>query len=242
MVSTLQTGSGLLNIYTTGASSTTAVNTFWTTATNACGQSNGYSQQQQMALNQQQAAQQYGQLQQLGMQQQTPPLPPTPEQAEVVLTSRGYVVLKKMQRVAHHFPRGPLMRPLDPVEVTARVIDGYAIPRQAGEYLMPDGSVLIVDPYGNYRVEDHEAKVTYQACRVREFNRYINASDLLEQFVAAIGKHPLVDQSNVLKLPVEAFVNWLIVEAAKKDGDKLDGLPTVEEALLALPAPRAVAA
>jgi hypothetical protein len=65
---------------------------------------------------------------------------------------------------------------------------------------------------------------------VREFNPYISVSDLLEAFIGDAGKYG-VDQDNVLKLPVEAFINWLIRKAAEKDGDSVKGLPTVQQAL-----------
>lgn len=105
-----------------------------------------------------------------------------------------------------------------------------------GEYELPDGSTLVIDSTGNYKVLDENAKVVYRACRVREFNPYINASDLLEAFIKEVGKIDGVDQSEILRLPIEAFINWIILQAAKRDGDPLDGLPSVESAL-ALPGP-----
>lgn len=109
-------------------------------------------------------------------------------------------------------------------------------------YEMPDGSKLYIDDLGNYRVEDSKAKVTYRANRVREFNPYISASDLLEHFINEVGVMDGVDQNDVLRLPIEAFINWLILQAAKRDGDRIEGLPTVEQALpmLALPNPARV--
>ena len=52
----------------------------------------------------------------------------------------------------------------------------------------------------------------------REFNRYINASDLLEEFIEHMGKCG-VKQSEFLNLPIEVFINWLILRAAQRDGD-----------------------
>lgn len=114
---------------------------------------------------------------------------------------------------------------------------------QCGEsYDLPDGSKLLLDDLGNYRVEDAYAKVVYKASCVREFNPYINASDLLEHFIEAVGVLDGVDQGEILRLPIEAFINWLILQAAKRDGDCTRGLPTVEQALpppprLSLPSP-----
>lgn len=107
-------------------------------------------------------------------------------------------------------------------------------PRQLteGEYELPDGAKLVVDSSGSYQVLDETAKVVYRACRVREFNPYINASDLLEAFIREVGKLDGVDQSDVLGLPIEAFINWIVLQAAKRDGDSLDDLPSVEAALV----------
>lgn len=152
------------------------------------------------------------------------------------LESAGHAVLLKKQ---HAVKRGmPLwdMDRYDPVTGhTAAIHYGYALPEKEGDYLMPDGSTLKVDNYGNYQVLDQDSKVTYKANRIREFNPYVNASDLLEKFISYVGGLGLdVRQNEILKLPIEAFINWLILQAAAKDGDSLDGLPSVEKAL---PAP-----
>ena len=64
----------------------------------------------------------------------------------------------------------------------------------------------------------------------REFNRYINASDLLEEFIRFLGEHK-VRQGEVLKLPIDLFVKWLILRACEQDGEE----PNVT---LQLPPPR----
>lgn len=124
-----------------------------------------------------------------------------------LLTIRGYKVLPQ-----HHD---------DPV---AFALDSV------GEYRLPDGTRISVNGDGNFQLDDKDAKVVYKANRIREFNPYVNASDLLERFIEEAGRLG-VEQTRMLKLPVEAFINWLIREAAKKDGDKLDGLPLLEDAL-----------
>lgn len=87
-------------------------------------------------------------------------------------------------------------------------------------YRLPDGSRIEIDAKGNYNVIDKDARVVYQACRIRAFNRFLNASELLEQFISDLA--PLgVKQDQVLKVPVEAFINWLILKAAAADGDEL---------------------
>jgi len=99
------------------------------------------------------------------------------------------------------------------------------------QYELPDGALLDIDDLGNYKIQDQHAKVIYRANRVREFNRYLNASDLLEAFIDDVGKLDGVDQTQVLRLPIEAFINWLILQAATKDGDPTDHLPSVAAAL-----------
>jgi hypothetical protein len=86
------------------------------------------------------------------------------------------------------------------------------------DYRLPDGSLLSIDGSGNYKIEDKDAKVTYKANRVREFSPHINASDMLADFVKYVGSLG-VKQSEVLGLPLELFVNWLIIEAAERDQD-----------------------
>lgn len=64
----------------------------------------------------------------------------------------------------------------------------------------------------------------------REFNKYINASDLLEEFIAYLGTEH-VRQGEVLKLPMDLFVKWLIIRACEQDGEEPD-------VILQLPAPK----
>lgn len=89
-------------------------------------------------------------------------------------------------------------------------------------YRLPDGSMLNIDDAGNYQIEDKDAKVTYKANRVREFSPHLNASDMLAQFVKYVGSLG-VKQSEVLGLPLELFINWLIIEAAERDQDPVPG-------------------
>ena len=62
------------------------------------------------------------------------------------------------------------------------------------------------------------------------FNRYVNASDLLEEFIRFLGDEG-VRQAEVMGLPVELFVKWLIIKACEHDGEE----PNVT---LQLPAPK----
>lgn len=87
-------------------------------------------------------------------------------------------------------------------------------------YDLPDGAKLIVDDLGNYHIEDAAAKVTYKANRIREFSPHLNASDLVAQFLGYAGKLGVL-RDDVLKLPIDLFISWLIIEAAERDDDPL---------------------
>lgn len=102
---------------------------------------------------------------------------------------------------------------------TLWVSDDVHTALRAGQtYRLPDGSKIEIDADGNYQVLDEDARVIHKACRIRAFNRFLNASELLEQFIGDLA--PLgVKQSEVLKIPVEAFINWLIYKAAEADGE-----------------------
>lgn len=86
---------------------------------------------------------------------------------------------------------------------------------------LPDGSKLCIDFNGNYEIVDHKAKVTYKSNNIREFNKYVSSSDVLEAFIKDVGKLG-VKQSEVFSLPIELFINWLIIRAAEKDGEVVE--------------------
>lgn len=53
----------------------------------------------------------------------------------------------------------------------------------------------------------------------KEFNKYINGSDLLEEFIAFLGSEG-VRQGEVMALPLELFIKWLIIRAAEVDQEE----------------------
>jgi hypothetical protein len=91
----------------------------------------------------------------------------------------------------------------------------------------PDGTIIEIDINGNIKIIDDNAKIVYKASRFREFNKYINASDLLEEFIRFSGSLG-VRQSEVLNIPIELFINWLILKAAEQDGEPLNDMPQIE--------------
>lgn len=52
----------------------------------------------------------------------------------------------------------------------------------------------------------------------REFNRYVNASDLLEEFISDMARLGMT-QAQFLALPINAFITWLVLKAAQADGE-----------------------
>lgn len=51
----------------------------------------------------------------------------------------------------------------------------------------------------------------------RILNKYLTASDLLESFIADVGRLG-AKQGDILNIPIELFVNWLVCKAAEEDG------------------------
>jgi hypothetical protein len=82
---------------------------------------------------------------------------------------------------------------------------------------LPDGARLSVESDGSYSIDDSDAKVTYRAAS-RDFNSFINASDKLEKFIEFCGSLN-VKQDEMLNIPVKHFIAWLVVEAARADGE-----------------------
>ncbi len=89
------------------------------------------------------------------------------------------------------------------------------------EIYLKDGTHIVIDREQNLRIRDENSKVIYKSNRVREFNRFINASDLLEEFIKEMGELG-ARQGDVLDTPINVFIHWLIYRAAKQDGDMVD--------------------
>jgi len=91
-----------------------------------------------------------------------------------------------------------------------------------GEVEFPDGSILKINKDGSFKIDDKDSKVIYKANNIREFNRYINASDLLEEFIRFLGEEFNIRQNQIMDVPINVFIEWLIVQAAIKDGDEYE--------------------
>jgi hypothetical protein len=126
-----------------------------------------------------------------------------------------------------HF--NPSIRLTPDLKGRPQILGGY-------EYALPDGAILKVDAQGNYYIEDDQAQVTYKANRNRDFSTYLNASDMLAEFVKYLGTIG-TKRGEALQLPIEMFVRWLVIEAATRDGDPVEEEPITRGEVIELVQP-----
>ena len=101
-----------------------------------------------------------------------------------------------------------------PLTPAIRVADG-----NEAKIELPDGTRIEVEKDGSFKIIDDDAKVIYRARRIREFNPYLNASDMLEEFIRYLGSMG-VRQRDLKTLPIELFIKWLIIRAAEADEEE----------------------
>lgn len=89
---------------------------------------------------------------------------------------------------------------------------------QAARFVFPDGMEVRLDADGRIEVHTQTARRIYAANNHRDFNPYLNASDLLARFVEFLGILG-VRQRDMASIPLPLFINWLVIEAAAADGD-----------------------
>lgn len=119
----------------------------------------------------------------------------------------------------------------DIIKAPTQYVDGDIEVQPHSTLKLPDGSEVNVDGHGNFTIADKNAVITYKGSNVREFNKHINASDLLEGFIKDLGDLG-VKQGEVLDVPIELFINWLIFQAAEQDGDDApDDVPLLKSSV-----------
>lgn len=103
---------------------------------------------------------------------------------------------------------------------SVRVRGGRVSNQESFSLDLPDGSVFHFDR-GKYRIEDANAKITYAANRSRDFNRFVNASDLVAEFIEFAAKTAggPDEPADILKLPLDLFIAFLIVRASEQDSE-----------------------
>lgn len=86
-------------------------------------------------------------------------------------------------------------------------------------YSVPYGTTSVSYPQFNYNSSDWYDFERERQPPPREFNRYVNGSDLLEEFIGWLGTQG-VRQSEFMALPIELFIKWLIVRACEEDHEE----------------------
>lgn len=86
----------------------------------------------------------------------------------------------------------------------------------ACEIQLPDGTTIHVSDTGSFQIDDKNAKVVYKANRARDFNRFINVSDRIEEFFDFCGEQKL-EADEMMELPMKLFIGWLVLKAAEAD-------------------------
>lgn len=139
-----------------------------------------------------------------------------PETKKMYINQRKAMVggdVRLQGRGTIHTEEGPELK-IDYHGRLLKVVEGREL-----EISLPDGSRLLLDKHGNFVIRDEDAQVTYQANRNRAFNPFVNAGDRIADFIEYVGTIPGVRREDVSQLPLQLFVNWLIIEAAERDGD-----------------------
>lgn len=88
-------------------------------------------------------------------------------------------------------------------------------------FTLPNGVRIKLHPDDSIEIDESDGKQLYKAASIREFNKYLNASDLLEEFVLFCSKEKMT-RKDFSELPISLFIYWLIVKAAEADGDPVD--------------------
>lgn len=91
--------------------------------------------------------------------------------------------------------------------------------RNDSEYWLEDGTKLTIEPNGKVVIDDGAAKVIYRGNNIRNFNKFINASDVLEKFIEYLGSQG-VSRRELKDISIEMFIMWLIISAAEADGEE----------------------
>lgn len=106
-----------------------------------------------------------------------------------------------------------------------------------GQIELLDGTIIKCDK-GNAEIiysDGDSVKRVYRPCKIHDFNKFLNASDMLEQFLQEVA--PLArSKHEFLNLPIELFIKWLVIKAAEQDGEAAPQEVSLPVPLL--PAPR----
>lgn len=90
--------------------------------------------------------------------------------------------------------------------------------RSKATLTLPNGTKLKLNPDDSVEIDDANGKTLYHSAPTRGFNKFLNASDLLEEFVRYCAEQKIT-KKDFSELPISLFIFWLIVKAAEADGD-----------------------
>lgn len=93
---------------------------------------------------------------------------------------------------------------------------------------LPDGTRIEVAKDGSFKIADKDAKVIYRANRMRDFNPFLNVSDKLEEFIEFCGANG-VRKTEMMELPINLFIGWLVIQAAKADREPEPDIPLLPD-------------
>jgi len=137
---------------------------------------------------------------------------------------------KYLENVPHEHLEEVIKRELDHCNIDVKTIEipAYRIARGLNWHKvkpnslleLPDGTIIDIEDDHHYTIHDSNTRVAREHCTIQAFNRFLNASELLEAFIKDMAPSG-IRQDQVLKVPIEGFINWLIFQAAKADGDDL---------------------
>jgi len=85
-------------------------------------------------------------------------------------------------------------------------------------FTLPNGVRINLFPDDHIEIDEADGKQLYRTDATRGFNKFLNASDLLEEFIAYCAEQKMT-RKDFAELPVSLFIYWLIVRAAENDGD-----------------------
>lgn len=113
------------------------------------------------------------------------------------------------------------------------------IEKGAGTIELPSGDKLTIAPDGQYALTDTSDRVLFKSRKAfvtRSANsnafridQYLLTSDALEEFIKEVGELG-VTQDQLLNLPIETFINWLVIKAAERDDEPIpEGIPSLEQ-------------
>lgn len=85
-------------------------------------------------------------------------------------------------------------------------------------FTLPNGVMIKLFRDDHVEVDDSQGFQLYRSAPARDFNRFLNASDLLEEFISYCAQQR-VTKKDFAELPISLFIYWLIVRAAETDGD-----------------------